>query len=174
MKKTSTLHLVLAAMFIALGILLPIVLSPVPAIGQVILPMHIPVLLCGFILGKEYGALVGFIVPFLSSAFTGKPPLYPTAVSMAFELAAYGFFAGLLYKKFKQNIIISLIGAMLAGRVIMGIANVILLGIKGSAYSFSAFIAGAFVNAWPGIIIQLVLIPIIMLGLQKTDVMKKL
>ncbi|MDD2504365.1 MAG: ECF transporter S component, partial [Clostridia bacterium] len=175
MNKNTTLHLVLAAMFTALGILLPIVLSPVPAVGQVILPMHIPVLLCGFILGKEYGTLVGFIVPLLSTAFTGKPPLYPVAVSMALELAAYGFFAGLLYKeinlnklisfigakKINLNVFVSLIGAMLAGRLVMGVANVVLLGIKGKSYAFSAFIAGAFVTAWPGIVIQLILIPII-------------
>ncbi len=174
MKKTTTLHLVLAAMFIALGILLPIILSPIPQVGQVILPMHIPILLCGFILGKEYGALVGFVVPLLASAFTGKPPLFPVAISMAFELATYGFVAGLLYKNFKLNVFISLIGAMLAGRVVMGIANVILLGFAGNSYSFSGFIAGAFVTAWPGIVIQLILIPIILLGLEKTDVMKKL
>jgi biotin transporter BioY len=174
MKKTTTLHLVLAAMFTAIGILLPIAFHPIGLAGQVFLPMHIPVLLCGFILGKEYGALVGIIVPFLSSAFTGMPPLYPVAVSMALELAAYGFFAGLLYKNFKLNVFISLIGAMIAGRVVMGIANVILLGIAGNSYSFSGFIAGAFVTAWPGIVTQLILLPIILLGLKKTDVMKKL
>ncbi|NLC44059.1 MAG: ECF transporter S component [Clostridiales bacterium] len=174
MKKTSTLHLVLAAMFVALGILLPMILSPIPTIGQVILPMHIPILLCGFILGKEYGVLVGFVVPLLASAFTGKPPLYPVAISMAFELATYGFVAGFLYKNLKLNVFISLIGAMIAGRVVMGIANVILLGISGNSYSFSAFIAGAFVTAWIGIVIQLILIPIILLGLQRTDVLKKL
>ena len=174
MKKNTTLHMVLAAMFTALGILLPIAFRLFGA-GPIFLPMHIPVLLCGLIVGKRYGALVGFIVPLLSSTIGGgMPPLFPVAISMAFELAAYGFFAGLLYKKFKLNVFISLIGAMLAGRVVMAIANVILLGIAGNSYSLSAFVAGAFVTAWPGIVIQLILIPIILLGLEKTDVMKKL
>ena len=172
MKQSTTLQLVLAAMFTALGVLLPVLLHPFGVTGPVFLPMHIPVILCGFIIGKEYGALVGFIVPILSSATTGMPPLWPVAVSMALELAAYGFFAGLLSKKF--NVVIALIGAMLAGRVVMAITNFVLIGVAGGAYTFSAFIGGAFVTAWPGILIQLILIPAILLALQKTDVMKKL
>ena len=172
MRKSSTLHLVLAAMFTALGVLLPMALHSVPNAGMVFLPMHIPVLLCGFIIGWKYGALVGFIVPLISASITGMPPIWPVGVSMALELAAYGFFAGILYEKF--NGYISLIGAMLAGRIVMGIANVILLGIAGNTYTFSGFISGAFVTAFPGIIIQLILIPLILIALEKTDVMKKI
>lgn len=173
MKKTTTLQLVLAAMFTALGILLPMVFHLFGNnLGMALLPMHIPVLLCGFIVGSQYGALVGFIVPLLASAFTGSPPIWPIAISMAFELAAYGFFAGFLSKKF--NVFISLIGAMLAGRIVMGIANTILFGIAGIPYAFSGFVTGAFVTALPGIIVQLVLIPIILLALKRTDMMRRL
>jgi thiamine transporter ThiT len=172
LKKSTTLQLVLAAMFTALGVLLPIAIHPFGISGSILLPMHIPVILCGFIVGWKHGALVGFVVPFISSFITGMPPLYPYAISMAFELAAYGFFAGYLSEKF--NVIVSLIGAMLAGRVVMGIVNVVLLGLSGKTYAFSAFIAGAFVTALPGIIIQLILIPAIMIALKKTNVLERL
>lgn len=178
MKKSTTLRLVLAAMFTALGILLPMAFHLLPSIppfgelGMVLLPMHIPVLLCGFIVGSQYGALVGMVVPLLASAITGRPMLWPIAVTMALELAAYGFFAGFLSKKL--NVFISLIGAMLAGRVVLGLANVILLGISGGSYAFSTFITAAFVTALPGIIIQLILIPIILFALSRTNVMKRL
>ncbi|HHY82561.1 MAG TPA: ECF transporter S component [Clostridiales bacterium] len=172
MKKSATLQLVLAAMFTALGILLPVILHPFGISGSVFLPMHIPVLLCGFILGSRYGALVGLVVPLLSSAFTGMPPLWPVAVSMALELAAYGFFTGFLSKK--TNTIISLIGAMLAGRVVMGIANLILLGISGKTYALSAFLSGAFITALPGIIIQLILIPAVLYGLRRANAIEGL
>jgi thiamine transporter ThiT len=93
MKKSTTLQLVLAAMFTALGILLPIVVHQLGSnMGMVLLPMHIPILLCGLIVGSQYGALAGLIVPLLASAFTGSPQFWPIAVSMALELAAYGFF----------------------------------------------------------------------------------
>ena len=165
MKKSTTLPLVLAAMFTALGVLLPIALHPFGVTGQALLPMHIPVLLCGFLIGWKYGALVGFIVPLLSSLFTGMPPAYPVGISMALELAAYGFFAG---------IIVSLVGSMLAGRAVMGIANLVLLGISGKPYLFSTFLTGAFVTALPGIILQLILIPAILLALKKAGTLERL
>ena len=167
MKKSATFQLVLAAMFTALGVLLPLVLHPFGLSGSVFLPMHIPVLLCGFIIGARYGVLVGLIVPFLSSVLTGMPPIWPVAVSMALELAAYGFFAGLLSKR--TNVFAALIGAMLAGRVVMGLANLILYGIKGNAYTMSAFVSGAFVTALPGIIIQLILIPAVIYWLRRLN-----
>ncbi len=172
MKKSTTLRLVLAALFTALGVLLPIAFHPLGVVGQVLLPMHLPVLLCGFLVGWKYGALVGFIVPFLSSFTTGMPPIYPVGISMALEMAAYGFFAGFLSRKYP--VIVSLVGSMLAGRVVMGIANLILLGISGKPYLFSAFLSGAFVTALPGILLQLILIPAILFALKKTRTWERL
>jgi thiamine transporter ThiT len=205
MNRTTTRQLVLAAMFTALGVLLPVVLHPFGIAGQVFLPMHIPVLLCGFIVGWRFGALVGLIVPLISAALTGMPPVWPIGVSMALELAAYGFFAGFLYEKLsvifakigavlaasivvmnstyrlsidfvsnKLPVIVSLIGAMLAGRIVMGAANVILFGFTGDSYTFSAFIAGAFITAWPGIVIQLILIPAVLYGLKASKLVKRM
>lgn len=172
MKKSTTYQLILAALFVALGVLLPVLFHPLGLSGQVFLPMHIPVLLCGLIVGWKFGALAGLIVPFLSSVITGMPPIYPVAVSMALELAAYGLVSGLLSKKF--NVVISLVGAMLAGRAVMGIANYFLMSAPGGGYTFAAFISGAFVTALPGIIVQLVLIPLIVIVLKKNGVLERL
>ena len=81
-------NLVLAAMFVALGLVLPFLTGQVPQIGNMLLPMHLPVLLCGLICGWQYGGVVGFILPPLRYVMFGMPPIFPTGVAMAFELAA--------------------------------------------------------------------------------------
>lgn len=174
MKKSKTVNLVLAALFLALGIVLPFLTAQIPSIGSMLLPMHIPVLICGYVCGWQYGLAVGFVVPLLRSALFGMPPMYPTAVAMALELAVYGLMTGLLYCKLKKNtasIYISLIGAMIAGRVVWGIARLIMAGLSQSGFTVSAFIAGAITGAIPGIIIQIILIPILIMALRKAKVM---
>lgn len=89
----STRDLVLAAFFLALGLLMPFLTAQIPSLGARLLPMHIPVLICGFVLGGPMGLIVGFITPLLRSLLIGMPPMFPTAVAMAFELAAYGLLA---------------------------------------------------------------------------------
>ena len=159
-------------MFLALGIVLPFLTGQVPQIGNMLLPMHIPVSLCGLICGWQYGAAVGVITPLLRSIWCGAPVMFPTAVSMALELMTYGLVAGLLYGLSRHQCIIalyrSMIIAMLSGRAVWGAAQVIFLTADGKAFTWSAFAAGAFLNAIPGIIVQLVLIPAIMLALHKT------
>ena len=162
--KNSLKDLVLAALFLALGVLFPMIFHAFGA-GSTFLPMHIPVLLCGLIVGWRYGAAVGFIVPILSSFLTGMPPLFPTAVAMMFELCAYGLLTGLLYKK--TNIYVSLLGAMLGGRIVSGVANAILMGVAGNEYGFSAFISASFVTSLPGILIQIIFVPLVVIALQK-------
>lgn len=149
---------------LSLGILLPFLTASNPALGGVFLLMHIPALLGGFILGGKYGALIGFIMPLLRSVLVSMPPLYPTALIMAFELSAYGFVSGILFKWLKNvkfGYIIALIGAMLLGRFVWGTASTIILSLANRPYTFEAFIAGAFVTALPGILIQLILIPLL-------------
>lgn len=170
MTKTATKNLVSAALCIALGILLPVFFHAI-GIGPVFLPMHIPVLLAGFVCGGPYGAVCGIVVPLLSSLFTGMPPIYPTAIGMMFELGTYGLLSGLLYKKF--NVYISLIGAMIGGRIVSGVANSILLGMAGKSYGFAAFISGSFVTALPGIIAQIVVIPLLIIALQRAKLTSK-
>ena len=161
--------IILSGLFLALTIVLPFFTVQVQFLGQRFLPMHLPVLICGFICGAKYGFSVGLIAPLLRTLLTGMPPLYPIALAMSFELAAYGFFTGLLYKLFGKKIIsiyTSLVLSMIIGRVVFGIVNVILLGFDGLRYSFEAFAAAAFLDAIPGIIFQLVFIPIIIYALQ--------
>ena len=171
MKNNTTKNLVLAAMFIALGFVLPMLTGQIPQIGSMLLPMHIPVLLCGLVCGWPYGLAVGIVTPILRSFVFGMPPMFPTAVAMAFEMAAYGCVVGLLYSRSKWKCVFSLyrsmLIAMLAGRAVWGIATMALLGIGGTSFTLSAFLAGAFLNAIPGIILQLVLIPAVMVALNK-------
>lgn len=159
-----------SALFIALGLVLPFLTGQIPQIGTMLCPMHIPVLLCGFICGWPSGLIVGAITPLLRSSIFGTPFMYPTAISMAFELACYGFLAGMLYKKLpKKNwaIYIALIVSMIVGRIVAGIATMLLMGMKGNPYTFEAFITTNIVKAVPGIIIHIVLIPILVMALKK-------
>lgn len=162
----KTNDMVKASLFLALGLILPYIFHLTGMAGLVFLPMHIPVLLCGFILGSRYGLIIGFITPILNSVLTGMPPLYPTGVSMALELAIYGLVAGFLYKKKHINIFISLILSMLLGRVVSGVANYIMLTVGGKSFVLKMFLTSAFVTSIAGIVIQLILIPIVVKALE--------
>ena len=173
--KTATLlrHLVYAAVCLALCMLLPFLTGQIPQIGSALSPMHIPVLLAGFLCDPWWAMAVGFVAPMLRHVWLGMPPLI-TAIAMSFELAAYGLFSGLLYRllpKKTVNIYVSLIGAMILGRIVWGITMVVISGVSGSAFTWSAFIAGALLNAVPGIILHIVLIPILVMALMRAKVL---
>ncbi|MBO5474331.1 MAG: ECF transporter S component [Lachnospiraceae bacterium] len=173
--KNDIKNLVLAALFMALGIVLPFFTGQIPQIGNMLLPMHIPVLLCGFICGWQYGLAVGFATPLLRSMIFGMPVMMPSAIGMAFELAAYGFVTGFLYRKLpKKNytVYVSLLGAMIIGRIVWGMVSVVLYGIQGNSFSVQIFLSGALLNAIPGIILQIILIPAIMIALNKAGVLR--
>ena len=175
MSRNKLLKMIFSALFLALAYVMPFLTGQIPEIGSMLCPMHIPVLLCGFICGWQWGLSVGFIAPLFRSLTLGMPPLFPTALCMAFELAIYGMAAGLLHKllpKKKPFIYCSLIISMLAGRIVWGVMMFIFTGINGGAFTFSAFLAGAFVNAWPGIIVQILLIPPIVIVLESPKVLK--
>ena len=170
MNTLQIRKLTYAALFLALAIVLPFLTGQIPEIGSMLCPMHIPVLLCGFLCGWPWGLAVGFIAPLLRSVLFGAPPMVPGAVAMAFELAVYGAIAGLLYRllpKKKWSIYASLIIAMIAGRVVWGIVRLILAGLSGKGFTWAAFLAGAFTNAVPGIILQIVLIPVLVMVLER-------
>ena len=136
--------------------------------------MHLPVLLGAFICGPWWAAAVGVVAPLLRHALFGMPPIL-TALAMCFELAAYGLIAGLLYGKGTRtvkSIYISLIAAMVFGRVIWGIATVIITGAAGGTFTWAAFASGAVLNAIPGILVQIILIPIIVVALRKANVIE--
>lgn len=151
--------LTLSAFFLALGMVLPFLTGQIPQIGSMLLPMHFPAFLCGMICGWQYGAIIGFIMPLLRFALFNMPPIFPTGIAMAFELATYGAISGLLLKKDVTNIkkiYFALIIAMIVGRISWGIVSYILTQI-----SLEIFITSGFISAIPGIIIQLLTIPFI-------------
>ena len=173
--RNNLLKTVFAAVFLALAFVMPFLTGQIPEIGSMLCPMHIPVLLCGFVCGWPWGLAVGFIAPLLRSLTLGMPPLFPTAVCMAFELAAYGAVAGMMHKilpRKKGYIYCSLLTAMLAGRVVWGLAMFVCMGANGGSFTFAAFLAGAFTNAIPGIIAQLVLIPVLVMVLDNPKILK--
>lgn len=174
--KETTKKLTLSAMFISIGLVLPIFTGQIPTIGNMLLPMHIPVFLCGLICGWQYGLVVGLVLPLMRTALFGMPVLFPTAIAMAFELATYGFVSGWIYGHSRWQCVIalyrSIIAAMIAGRAVWGVVQVILLGVSGGGFTWQMFMAGAFLNAIPGIIIQLILLPTVMVALNRTGLVR--
>lgn len=175
-KKNNLINLALAAMFLAFAFVMPFLTGQIQQIGNMLCPMHIPVILCGFICGGPWGLAVGFVAPLLRSFILGMPPMYPTAFAMAFELAAYGFMSGVLYRAFpkkKGYIYCSLIISMIIGRLVWGAVQFACVGLDSSEFGLAAFWAGAVVNALPGIFLQIVLIPVIVMLLEKTKITGK-
>lgn len=175
-KKSSVFNLTLTAMFMAIGLVLPFMTGQIPQIGNMLLPMHIPVFLCGLICGWQYGLVIGLALPILRYFLFGMPVLYPSAIAMAFELGTYGLTVGFLYSHSRWQCVIalyrSMITAMIAGRVVWGLVQIMLLGINGTGFTWQMFMAGAFLNAIPGIILQLILIPAIMVALNRTGLVR--
>lgn len=170
MKKTNVKTMVLAALFLAMALVLPFLTGQIPEIGSMLCPMHIPALLCGFFCGWPWGLMVGLIAPVLRSLIFGMPPMFPVAVCMSAELAAYGAVSGFLYSKMSRNkasVYISLLTAMVAGRLVWGIARFLCAGLDPSAFGIAAFWAGAITTALPGIILQIVLVPVLVMALEK-------
>lgn len=158
-------RLVASALFLALGYVLPFATGQIKEIGDSLLPMHLAVMLCGVVCGPGYGFVVGAILPWFRSLTLGMPPLYPNSVWMALELATYGAVIGIMYSRFgKKSVhgtIFSIIIAIVSGRIVWGAAKAVLLGLSGKAFTFAMFLAEGIVDAIPGIIIQLIFIPII-------------
>lgn len=176
MKRTQTRqyikNMVLAAMFMALGLVLPLLTGQIPQIGNMMLPMHLPVLLCGLICGWQYGGIVGFVLPLFRYVLFGMPYIMPTGIAMAFELAAYGAVVGFLYARSRWQCVIALyrclIIAMVAGRVVWAAARLVLMGVAKQPFTWELFLSGALLTAIPGIILQLIVIPAIMVAMDRT------
>lgn len=168
-KMSTVKKAILTAVCLALCVVLPQAFHAIPNAGSIYLPMHIPVLLCGLICGAPYGLLCGLAGPVLSALFTGMPPI-AVLPSMIVECAVYGLVTGLLMKgihtgKLAADLYISLVVAMLAGRIVSGLAKALIF--SAGNYSFAVWAAGSFVAAIPGIVIQLILIPLIVIALTK-------
>ena len=170
MKKNNLRTLILSAMFLSLALILPFLTGQLKELGNTLCLMHIPVLLCGFFCGPLYAGVVGFTAPLLRFLLFGMPAPVPTGISMCFELLFYGAVTGLLYKilpKKKINIYVSLICAMLTGRIAWGTVRAVFYGLGKSAFGWSAFVSGAFIGSLPGIAIQIIIIPILVITLEE-------
>lgn len=169
-------NITLTALFLAIGFVLPMLFGQIPFIGQMLLPMHIPIFLCALICGWKYSAVIAIALPILRSLIFGVPVIYPTAIAVALEMAAYGIITGIIYQRMKKRSIktvyISMLSAMLLGRVVRLFGEIILLGLGGNSFAWSSFVSGVLLSAIPGIILQLVLIPSIMLLLSRIGAVK--
>lgn len=173
----NTEKMVYTGIFMAIGMVLPFFTAGIPAIGQMLLPMHISVFLCTFICGWDYALILGLLLPIIRSFIFSMPP-FNIAFAMMPELAIYALVTGKLYEKFEKKnlaaIYKSMIPGMIAGKIVWGIANAVLTGLEAKSFTFYMFITTAFISAIPGIILQLVLIPIIVVIFNKnSDVFKE-
>lgn len=169
-KMSNVKKSIITAVCIALCYVIPLIFHGIQNAGSIFCPMHIPVFICGLICGWQYGLLCGIAGPALSSALSGMPPV-AILPSMMVELAVYGTAAGLMMKLVRTkstyaDLYISLIVAIVCGRVLAGLAKALIFA-RGS-YSMSAWIAGSVVTSWPGTVIQLVFIPTIVFALMKS------
>jgi len=171
MKHIQIKKMVLSAFFLALALALPFLTGQIPEIGSMLLPMHLPVLLCGFVCGPWWGLAVGLVAPVLRSVIFGMPPMYPTALSMALELGTYGLVSGLLYAALPRrawSVYASLLCAMIAGRLVWGAARLLMTMAPGAkAFTWPLFLSGAVTAAIPGIALQIVVVPALVLLLEK-------
>ena len=156
------------ALFLALAVLLPIGFHQLGASGRIFLPMHIPPLLAGFLLGPASGMIVGVLAPGLSHLLTGMPPTYAVPL-MSLELPMYGLVAGMAYKRLGINIYISLILAMIVGRIMFGLGLFGLGLFIDLPYTAAKFFStgGAIVSGLPGIAVQIIAIPILVAALKR-------
>ncbi len=167
----SVKRMTLAAVCAALCVVLPVAFHAVPNAGSVFLPMHIPVLICGMICGWPYGLVCGILGPLLSSVLTGMPPA-SVLPAMMVECGVYGLTAGLMLRVLRTgktylDLYIALTAAMLAGRVVSGIAKALIFS---PGLAMSAWVASSFVTALPGIGIQLVFLPSVVVALMKAGI----
>ncbi len=178
MKKEKLMnlrHCVTAAVCMALCVVLPMAFHAIPNAGTLLSPMHLPVLLCGLVCGWPFGLLCGLAGPLLSSLITGMPgPAY--LPSMMIELAVYGLVSGLLIHfvhtgKKVADLYISLLAAMVTGRVLAGLARGLFFA--PGAYSLKLWATGYFVSSLPGIVLQLVLVPVLYLALKRAKLVQE-
>lgn len=172
-KKIQIQKVTLAAGFLAIGLILPFFTGQIPQIGNMLLPMHIPVLICGMICNGWYGALVGFLLPIIRYFLFGMPSIYPIGIAMSFELASYGIISGGVYHALKRKswscLYFSLITAMIGGRIVWGIVFALLCGLADQEFTMNIFISTAVVNAIPGIVLQIIFVPILVKALNHTE-----
>lgn len=171
-KNAKTSYLFMALICLAISAFLPMLTDQVPRFGQGLRPMHIPVLIAGFACGPVIGFFVGVAAPVLSLLIHGSPALMQAGFTMSLELATYGLIAGLLYGQLPRktgNIYVSLITAMIVGRIVWGASMIALSSRDGLDFTYQMFITYAFIDAMPAILFHIVLIPAVVIALEKAN-----
>jgi hypothetical protein len=171
-KNAKTSYLIMALICLAVSAFLPMLTEQVPRFGQGLRPMHIPVLIAGFACGPVIGFVVGLAAPIISLLIHGSPALMQADFAMSLELATYGLIAGLLYSQLPRktgNIYVSLITAMIVGRIVWGASMIALSSRDGLDFTYQMFITYAFIDAMPAILFHIVLIPAVVIALEKAN-----
>ena len=174
-RNQSLYRLLITAILLALGMVLPFLTGQIPSIGQLISPLHIPAFICGLTCGWGWGAALGLILPILRGLIFGMPPFPAVGLPMAFELLFYGLVTGLLYpvlrKAVKGQHIAAMLGTMIvsmvAGRIAGGVAKAVMMGLSGQGYSFAMFFASYFTGTLPGAVIHLIVCPYVVTMLEQ-------
>ena len=180
-KDNLILKITTNGLLLALGWLLPMFTGQIQLFGNMLCPMHIPVMIGGILLGWQSGLFLGIVIPLTRSLMFGMPVMYPNAVGMAFELATYGVVTGVAFRLLRKTklhiilqVVLALLPAMIIGRGVWGLTRWIFTLISTDLkFSFKMFLTGAFVTAWPGIIVQFALIPYLVFVLSKTNTGKR-
>jgi len=167
MAQNKTKQYILTGVFLGMGIILPTFFHYAGINGRIFLPMHIPVLIAGYFISPYLSLVLGVLTPLMNSIFTGMPVLFPMALIMAIEIGVYGLTTALLSQKIKLNKMLTLFSSMVAGRIAAGIMVFVLASSFGVKLKPLIFIKGAIIIGLPGIIIQLIIIPIIVTALEK-------
>jgi len=190
--QSAPFRLTASALCVAVAIITASIFHIGNLSGHMFLPMHIPIIVCGFVCGRKYGLVAGLITPIISHFVTpGRPPA-PVVYFMTFELAAYGFFAGFFYwlflgkkqeeseepkEKTRKTFIIEtalIVGALalslLLGRIVFGIARFPVFGASG--FGWAGFMRSMFVTSLPGIIAQIIAIPVLVQCLRKGNIIE--
>lgn len=165
-NKITTKEIVLGGLLLATGLILPMIFHLFGLTGQIALPMHIPVLIGGFLLSPSLALSLGIITPLVSSVLTGMPVLFPMAVIMMFELGTYAFSASVFTRRMKLPAVPTLILAMVAGRTAAGLTVALLVQLFGVKMNPLLYIKGAVLTGIPGIIIQLIFIPLLIFSIK--------
>lgn len=168
MNKIPFKHYLHGAFFLAVAVVFPQIFHLTGVGGTVILPMHIPVILAGLLVCPAIGLYVGIIAPIISHMITGMPPISPPILPlMIVELGAYGLVAGLMHRIFKRNAYLSLVIAMVAGRIALGVAAYVMMYFFGFDLNPMLYVKGAIVTGLPGIVLQLILVPVLVFMIER-------
>lgn len=175
-QDKSLNRLVVTAVLLALGMVLPFLTGQIPTVGQLISPLHIPVFICALTCGWGWAGALGVVLPLLRSVVFGMPPLVAVGIPMAAEMAVYGVVTGLMYRLVRgkmpkvAGMLVAMMIAMVAGRLVGGGVKALVMGLQGAGYSWAAFVAAYFTGTVVGAVIHLILCPIVALALEKAKV----